>query len=73
MQINKKHNTGFVKKPDFIEIYNIYDELNKLVDEYGITKILLHLGQIANKKISKQFAGKIWSLVSVNNRSTDDE
>jgi len=72
MQINKKHNAGFVKKPEFIEIYNIYDGLDKLVDEYGITKVLLHLGQIANKKISKQFAGKIWNIVSPEIKQDDD-
>lgn len=64
MHLNKKQNGFFVKKPEFIEIYNIYDALERLVDEYGISTVLLHLGQIANKKISRQFAGKIWEIVS---------
>jgi len=63
---DNKKDASFVKKPEFVEIYNIYDDLDKLVDEYGIQKILLHLGQIANKKISRQYAGKIWAIAAPN-------
>ena len=73
MQLKGKHNNDFVKKPEFIEIYNIYDNLEKLVDEYGISKVLMHLGQIANKKISRQFASKIWTLVSTPEPSNEKD
>ena len=62
MKTNGKLESVFVKKPEFVEIYNIYDSLETLVDSYGIEKVLQHLGQLANKKISRQFASKIWAL-----------
>ena len=61
---NKKRKPIFFKKPDFIVINNIYDDLAKLVETYGITKVILHLGQLAQDKISREFAGKIWRIVS---------
>jgi len=72
--MNKKidGNGNFVKRPDFIEIKNVYDVLDKLVDQYGIEKIILHLGQVANKKISRNFASKIWGLSSVTFQKSDD-
>ena len=68
---NKNGNGFFVKKPEFIEISNIYEDLDALVDKYGIEKIILHLGQIANKKISRQYASKIWSLIPETTGSKD--
>ncbi|MFZ4795999.1 MAG: hypothetical protein ACOYMA_00800 [Bacteroidia bacterium] len=68
---NKNGNGFFVKKPEFIEISNIYEDLDALVDKYGIEKIILHLGQIANKKISRQYASKIWSLIPETKGSKD--
>jgi len=69
----KSKNNMFVKKPEFVEIYNIYDALDKLVDEYGISKVLMHLGQIANKKISRNFASKIWGLTTETKDTYDED
>lgn len=55
---------GSARKPDFIMINNIYENLSTLVESYGMTKVIQHLGSIANEKISKEFAGKIWYIVS---------
>jgi len=72
MDNRKDSKNVFVKKPEFVEIYNIYDGLEKLVDNYGMSKVLMHLGQLANKKISRQFASKIWALTSNQSSETDD-
>lgn len=55
---------GSARKPDFIMISNVYEDLSKLVENYGITNVIQHLGYIANEKISREFAGKIWYVVS---------
>jgi hypothetical protein len=55
---------GFARKPDFIMINNIYENLSLLVDNYGIIKVIQHLGVIANEKISKELASKIWYITS---------
>lgn len=59
-------NTAFVKKPNFSEIQNITDGLIELIDKYGINQVILHLGLVANKKISKNFAQKIWAMIGSN-------
>jgi len=59
-----KRKALFVKKPDFNLIDNIYIELSSMVKNYGITSVLLHLGYIANEQISKEFASKIWYIVT---------
>lgn len=69
MYNNRKNNSIFVKKPEFVEIANIYDGLERLVDEFGVEKVLLHLGLVISKKISRQFASKIWNLVQPASKS----
>lgn len=54
----------FVKKPTFSEIQNITDGLTELIDKYGINQVILHLGLVANSKISRNFAQKIWSMIN---------
>ena len=60
----RKQNNGVARKPEFIMINNVYESLSSLVDSYGITNVIQHLGCIANEKISKEFARKIWYIVS---------
>lgn len=60
----KRPRNGFAKRPDFILISNVYDELSKMIDNYGITKIIQHLGYIASEKISGELGSKIWYVVS---------
>ena len=60
--VNRKG--GSARRPDFIMINNVYENLTNLVESYGITKVIQHLGYIANEKISKEFASKIWYVVS---------
>ena len=63
-KIVKKPFGGSSNRPDFIMISNIYDDLSVLVDKYGINKVVEHLGHVAHEKISKEFAGRIWWVVS---------
>jgi hypothetical protein len=56
-----------VQKPDFVEISNIYDSLTSLVNTYGLIKVVQHLGLVAEKNVSREFASKIWRAVVSNN------
>jgi len=55
---------GSARKPEFTMINNVYENLSELVENYGMTNVIQHLGYIANEKISREFAGKIWYVVS---------
>jgi len=59
-----KRSGGSARKPEFVMINNIYEDLSCLIENYGITKVIQHLGYIANEKISREFASKIWYIVS---------
>ena len=72
MNHNRKNNNIFVKKPDFVEIANISDSLEQLVNDFGIEKVLMHLGQVVSKKVSRQYASKIWSLVQLEKSDVND-
>lgn len=75
---NKRKKNFIIKKPDFVEISNVYDTLTSLVNTYGIIKVIQHLGLVAEKNVSKEFASKIWRVVVSNNdfsksHSKDDD
>jgi len=63
-----KNMSGAATRPDFIMISNIYDDLSMLVEKYGMTRVVEHLGHIADEKISKEFAKRIWFLVSTKDK-----
>lgn len=63
--VNKQKPTNLIlKRPEFIELQNITEPLSKLVNEYGINQVILHLGLVAQKQISAKFAFMIWSIIS---------
>ena len=64
----RKKISGTASRPDFIMISNIYDDLSTMVDKYGMTRVMEHLGHIADEKISKEFAKRIWFLVSAKDK-----
>jgi predicted transcriptional regulator len=49
---------------DIIVIANLHDALEEVVDKYGMIKVLQHLAKIANVKMSKVFAEKIYKLTT---------
>jgi len=60
---SKKTKDEFVKRPEFIVINNIYDELYRLTDKYGFEQVIMHLGEIARKQVSRDLASKIWGVL----------
>lgn len=68
---NKKFNP--VHRPEFISISNLYDDLCNLVDKYGIQAVILHLGDVAKDKISRDIAGKIWRTIKLDDIGKSDD
>jgi len=66
--LNKKNKKDFVKKPEFIVINNIYDELYRLTDKYGFEQVIMHLGEVARKQVSRDLASRIWGALKLENR-----
>ena len=63
---NKKKN-DFVKRPDFITIDNIYDDLYRLTEKYGFEQVIMHLGEVARKQVSRDLASRIWKVLRIEN------
>ncbi len=61
---NRKKISGTAARPDFVVIGNVYDDLGQMVDKYGIMKVVQHLGHIANERISKELADRLWFIAS---------
>ena len=68
----RKNNINYVKRPDFVIIGNLYDELKALTDEYGFEKVIMHLGEVARKSITRGLAGKIWGIMNIGERSEEE-
>lgn len=65
---NNKNSTKFIKKPDFNIIGNLYDDLERLRNKYGIEQLILHLGEVARLTVSRDVASKIWSVLNLEKR-----
>jgi len=66
--MNKKKNI-FVKKPTFNVIGSLYDDLEALRDKYGFEQIVLHLGELARKTISRNVADRVWNVLNLSQMS----
>lgn len=64
---SNKHN-GFVHRPEFNTIGSLYDDLSLLTDKYGFEQVILHLGEIARNAVTRDLAGKIWSILNIQKR-----
>ena len=75
LKLNLKHG-GLLRFDDGVEVQYSKNEMVflryllepivrlDLVNEYGINKVLLHLGLVAQKQISAKFAHMIWAITS---------
>lgn len=66
--LKNKKKVEFVKRPEFIVINNIYDDLYQLTDKYGFEQVIMHLGEVARKQVSRDLASRIWGALKMENR-----
>lgn len=73
---DKGKNKGkiFVKRPDFMVIANVYEDLDRLIQTYGMEKVVTHLGEVAKDRLGREWASRIWGLLKLNDKlHTTDE